>query len=97
MFIPDSRVPSPPLGDPYVVHTKVSKGRDVPLSFVPAQKKFLSRRPFVPKQGQEQMSRDKTLCSGTSRDKMNSKFSLKMTRFPVLGHHFPVLEDPFLL
>jgi hypothetical protein len=31
---------------------------------------FLSRCPFVPGQGQEQKSRDKTLCPGTSRDKI---------------------------
>ena len=44
----------------------------VPLSLCPGTKKFcLSRCPFVPGQGQEQMSRDKLLCPGTSRDKMN--------------------------
>ena len=42
---------------------RVSKGRD--------KKKSLSRCPFVPGQGQEQMSWDKTLCPGTSRDKIN--------------------------
>ena len=31
---------------------------------------FLSRCPFVPGQGQEQMSRDKPLCPGTSWDKI---------------------------
>ena len=34
--------------------SRVSTGRDVP-----GQKKILSRCPFVPGQGQEQMSRDK--------------------------------------
>ena len=31
-----------------------------------------SRCPFVPGQGQEQMSQDKHLCPGTSRDKITS-------------------------
>jgi hypothetical protein len=49
----------------------VSKGRDVPLSLCPGTKTFpLSRCPSVPGQGQEQMSRDKLLCPGTSRDKI---------------------------
>ena len=51
--------------------SSVSKGRDVPgqtgtgRPVVPLsrdKKKFLSRCPFVPGQGQEQMSRDKLLC-----------------------------------
>ena len=55
------------------VYNRVSKGRDVPRDvpgqtgtgrpFVPLsrdKKKFLSRCPFVPGQGQEQMSRDGT-------------------------------------
>ena len=57
---------------------RVSKGRDVlgqtgtgrpvvPLSR--DKKKFLSRCPVVPGQGQEQMSRDKFFCPGSSRDK----------------------------
>ena len=57
--------------------TSVSKERDVP-----GQKNFLvpvslcpgvplSQCPFVPGQGQDQMSRDKTLCPVTSWDKMN--------------------------
>jgi hypothetical protein len=37
--------------------------------FVPGQKNFLSRCPLVPGQGQEQMSRDKTLCLGRPRTK----------------------------
>ena len=50
---------------------RVSTGQDVPLSLCPGtKKKFLSRCPFVPGQGQEQMSRDKHLCPGTSRDKI---------------------------
>ena len=57
----------------------------VPLSR--DKKIFLSQCPFVPGEGQEQMSWDKLLCPGTSQDKMN--------RFPVFGHHFPVLEHHF--
>ena len=67
----------------YELQTGVSKGQDVPRD-VPGQtgtgrpvvplsrdkKKFLSRCPFVPGQGQEQMSRDKLFCPGTSRDKI---------------------------
>ena len=58
--------------------TIVSKERDVPgqtgtgRSFVPLsrdKKKLLSQCPIVPGQGQEQMSRDKLLCPGPSRDK----------------------------
>ena len=83
----------------------VSKGRDVPgqtgtgRPVVPLsrdKKKFLSRCPVVPGQGQEQMSRDKFLCPGPSRDKTIQKFSKKKIRFTVLEHHFPVLEHPFL-
>jgi hypothetical protein len=56
-----------------VLQTSVSKrwdksGQDVPLSL--DKKKFLSRCPFVPGQGKEQMSRGKLLCPGTSRDKI---------------------------
>ena len=47
---------------------RVSTGRDVPLSLCPGTKKISC--PFVPGQGQEQMSRDKHLCPGTSRDKI---------------------------
>ena len=53
------------------VQTSIFTGRDVPgqngtrRPVVP-----LSRCPFVPGQGQEQMSRDKFLCPGTSRDKI---------------------------
>ena len=59
--------------------TSVSTGRDVlgqtgtgrPVVPLSRDKKiFLSRCPFVPGQGQEQMSRDKHLCPGTSRDKI---------------------------
>ena len=79
--------------------------QDVPLSLCPGTKKFcLSWCPFVPGQGQEQMSRDKLLCPGTSRDKMNEQiscfrtsFSCLRTTFSVLEHHLPVLEHPFLL
>ena len=42
-------------------------GRDIPLSR--DKKKILSRCPVVPGQGQEQMSQDKLLCPGPSRDK----------------------------
>ena len=66
--------------------SSVSKGRDVPRD-VPGQtgtgrpvvplswdkKKFLSRCPGVPGQGQEQMSRDKPLCHRTYRDKKSKK------------------------
>ena len=54
-------------------------GRDVPgqtgtgRPVVPLsrdKKKFLSRCPFVPGQGQEQMSRDKHLCPRMSRNKI---------------------------
>ena len=64
------------------LQTSVSKGRDVPRDVlrqtgkgrpvVPLsrdKKKFLSRCPVVPGQGQKQMSRDKFLCPGPSRDK----------------------------
>ena len=54
----------------YRVHSRVSTGRDVPLSLCPGTKKILSRCPFVPGQGQEQMSRDKLLCPVPSRDKI---------------------------
>ena len=65
--------------------------------FVPGQKTiFLSRCPFVLGQGQEQKSRDKLLCPGTSRDKMNFKISKKNNIFSVLEHQCPVLEHPFL-
>ena len=87
---------------------RVSEGWNVPLDkpgqtrtgrpVVPLsrdKKVSLSRCPFVPGQGQEQMSRDKLLCPGTSRDKMNLKIFKKKTRFPVLEHHFPVLEHRF--
>ena len=48
---------------------QTGKGRPVvPLSR--DKQIFLSRCPFVPGQGQEQMSRDKHLCPGTSRDKI---------------------------
>ena len=62
----------------HFITTSVSKGRDVPgqtgtgRPVVPLsrdKKKFLSRCPIVPGQGQEQMSRDKLLCPGPSRDK----------------------------
>ena len=85
----------------YIVQTRVSKGRDVPRDVqgqtgtgrpvVPLsrdKKIFLSRCPFVPGQGQEQMSQD---VLGQNELK-NFK---KMTRFPVFGLHFPVLEHPF--
>jgi hypothetical protein len=66
-----------------LVYTSVFTGRDVPRD-VPGQtgtgrpvvplsrdkEIFLSRCPFVPGQGQKQMSRDKPLCPGTSRDKI---------------------------
>jgi hypothetical protein len=42
--------------------TSVSTGRHKEI--------FLSWCPFVPGTGQEQMSRDKPLCLGTSRDKI---------------------------
>ena len=42
------------------------------LSLCPGtMEELLSRCPFVPGQGQEHMSRDKLLCPGTARDKMN--------------------------
>merc|ERR1712051_203432 len=47
----------------------------VPLSR--DKKNFLSRCPVVPGQGQEQMSRDKFLCPGPSRDKTIKKISNK--------------------
>ena len=42
----------------FLVCTSVSMGQTV------------TGRPFVPEQGQEQMSQDKPLCPGTSRDKI---------------------------
>ena len=66
-----------------MLQNRVSTGRDVPRDVtgqtgtgrpvVPLsrdKKKFLSRCPFVPGQGQEQMSRDKLLCPVPSRDKI---------------------------
>ena len=64
--------------------TSVSKERDVPgqtgtgrpvIPLSRDKRKFLSRCPFVPGEGQEQMSRDKLLCPG-------------MTRFSVFVNHF---------
>ena len=52
----------------YIVETRVSKGRDVPLSLCPGTKIFPC--PFVPGQVQEQKSRDKLLCPGMSQDKI---------------------------
>ena len=54
-------------------------GRDVPLSLCPGTTVFpLSRCPFVPGQGQEQMSRDKVICPGTSgRTKLAEKIPKK--------------------
>ena len=85
-----------------VISKQTGMGRSVaPLS----QDKdiFLSRCPFVPGRGQEQTSRDKLLCPGTSQDKMNFYLSNctknileKMTRIPVLESPFLVLEHPFL-
>ena len=55
------------LGFPRDVPGQTGTGRPVvPLSR--DKKKFLSRCPFVPGQGQEQMSRDKLLCPVPSRD-----------------------------
>ena len=51
---------------------------------VPGQKIFLvpmSRCPVVPGQGQEQMSRDKLLCPGTSRDKITCYFQKEKSYF----------------
>ena len=53
------------------------------ISIVPLsrdKKIFLSRCPFVPGQGQEQMSRDKTLCPGTSRGTKWPKNGQKMAK-----------------
>ena len=108
--VPDFGCPDPSrplarfLACPVVPLSRDNEGTSVPLSLCPGTKKFcLSRCPFVPGQGQEQMSRDKLLCPGTSRDKMNFKIFKKKTRFsvlehhfPALEHHFPVLEHPFL-
>ena len=88
--------------------TRVSTGRDVPLSICPGTKRFSC--PVVP------LSRDKgkSKCPGTSRDKFtfpkehikqkkdvpkqeNDQISCFRTTFSVLEHHFPVLEHPFLL
>ena len=73
------------------IQNSVSKGRDVPgqtgtgCPVVPLsrdKKIFLSRCPVVPGQGQEQMSRDKLLCPGPSRDKTIKKFQEKRPDFP---------------
>ena len=71
----------------HLVLSSVSTGRDFPRDllgqtgtrrhFVPRQKEILSRRPFVPGQGQEQKSRDNLLCPGTSRDKSIKNFHKK--------------------
>ena len=82
--------------------TSVSKERDVPgqtgtgrpvIPLSRDKKKLLSQCHIVLGQGQEQMSRDKLLCPGTKRFK---NFQKKKTRFPILEHHFSVLEHPFL-
>ena len=60
------------VGFPRDVPGQTGTGRPVvPLSR--DKKIFLSRCPFVPGQGQEQMSRDKLFCPGTSRDKITPK------------------------
>ena len=63
-----------PLFSSYSAHLPNTKSKYLILSrVVPLSRGksfFLSWCPFVPGQGQEQMSRDKTLCPGTSWDKM---------------------------
>ena len=90
-----------------LVQSRVSTGRDVPLSLCPGTKRFSC--PGVP------LSRDKgkSKCPGTNtsvpgrlgtkslsqKNTKNRKRTFqnrKMTRFPVLEHNFPVLEHPFL-
>ena len=88
-----------------MVKSSVSTGREVPRDgpgqtgtgrpIVPlSQDKeiFLSRCPFVPGQGQEQMSRDKFLCPGTSRDKITFPNEHKKQEKDVLKQENDVLK-----
>ena len=75
-----------------MVETSVSKGRPaVPLSR--DKENFLSRCPFVPGQRQEQMSRDKLLCPGTSRDKITFPKVTKKQEKDVLKQEKDVLKQ----
>ena len=53
----------------------------------------LSRCPFVPGQGQEQKSRDKLLCPGTSRDKITFPKEHKKQEKDVLKQEKDVLKQ----
>ena len=84
------------LGFPRDVPGQTGTGRPVvPLSR--DKKKFLSRCPFVPGQGQEQMSRDKLLCPGTSRDKITFLFCSSIALFSYLCLLLQFFSLPVLL
>jgi hypothetical protein len=75
------------------VFSRVSTGRDVPLSLCPGTKKFSC--PGVP------LSRDKGRSKNPGTNYSvpghpGTKISEKINRFPVLELHFLVLEHPFL-
>ena len=88
------------LGFPRDVSGQTGTGRPVvPLSR--DKKKFLSRCPFVPGQGQKQMCRDKLFCPGTSRDKITPKKPGKRRSKTEKGHSktgkwCPKTENPFI-
>ena len=68
----------------------------VPLSLCPGTKKvFLSRCPFVPGQEQQQKSRDKLLCPGTSRGTKISPFLEKKKLKKKKWGHFLAIFWPF--
>ena len=103
----------------WLLSSRVSKGRDVPgqsgtgrpgtilvpLSLCPGTKKVsLSRCPFVPGQEQQQKSRDKVLCPGTSRGTkspsifpINTVFRVKINPFWSVGRSFCILFASFLV
>ena len=92
-----------------MIKTRISKGQDVPRD-VPGQSG--TGRPVVPLSRDKKkscpgvsLSRDKgrSKCPGTissfparPETKRFKIFQKKETRFPILEHHFSVLEHPFL-
>jgi hypothetical protein len=86
----------------HVIRIRASKGRDVPgqsgtgRPVVPLSGNkniSLSHRPSVPGQGQEQKSRDKLLCTGTSRDKITFPKKTKKQEKDVLKKEKDVLKQ----